>query len=78
MGAAECSASSEAARYFNPVRRRFLLVFGILVLGTGAGAGWWASRPAPAPAPESAADQEYQDIDRADYEAWMQELGYTE
>lgn len=52
------------------------------VIGTlaasAAGAGWWwTHRPAP-PKAEPVADKSYEDVDRAEYEKWMQELGYTE
>lgn len=48
------------------------------ILATGVGAGWWWShRPEP-PKPEAVADKKYEDVDRDEYEKWMQELGYTE
>lgn len=37
---------------------------------------WSSTRPEPAPTPP--ADRRYEDVDRAEYEAWMQDLGYTE
>lgn len=57
--------------------RKPLFIALLLILAlAGGGAAWWTSRPKPPPpAPE---ERTYEQIDRAEYEAWMRELGYTE
>ena len=57
--------------------RKVLILGGSLVavLGTGAVA-YWKLRPEPPP--PAAVEQKYEDIQRAEYEKWMQDLGYTE
>jgi hypothetical protein len=49
----------------------------VVMGGVGAGA-WWLTRPPPPP-PEVPLDQQkFEDADRAAYEQWMKELGYTD
>lgn len=61
-----------------PMKKRLLVAIGatFALAGTGAVA-WWKLRPVePPPAP--AAERGYNDIQRDEYERWMQDLGYTE
>jgi len=55
---------------------RAALAASVLLVAASA-AGWWLTRPPPEP-PKVAEDQTFEDMDRAEYEAWMQELGYTD
>lgn len=57
------------------MRRRWAIVATLLVLLTGGGVAAWALRPEPPPTPE---ERTFEDIPEDEYEAWMQELGYTE
>ncbi len=61
-----------------PAAKRVALVLAVLTSLVGCGAAlWWKLRPAePEKTPES--EQQYKDIERGDYEKWMQEIGYTE
>jgi hypothetical protein len=61
----------------HPMRRRWIagLVGAALVVGASLFA-WRATRPEPPP--PSSTERRYEDIDRAEYERWMQDLGYTE
>jgi hypothetical protein len=45
------------------------------VVGAGGAALWFAT-PAPPEGPPE--EQSYADIERAEYERWMQSLGYTQ
>lgn len=60
------------------MRRRVIagVVGAVLLVGAGVFA-WRATRP-PAPPPTPSAERTYEDIDRGEYERWMQDLGYTE
>lgn len=59
------------------MRRIWLLGLGLVgAAGTSAVAYWrFAPEPEPTAAP---VEQRYEDIQRAEYEKWMQDLGYTE
>lgn len=62
---------------FLPMRKPLILI-ACLLLAAGSGtAAWWKLRPAPPPTP-AADEQSYKDIERPEYEKWMQDLGYTE
>lgn len=58
-------------------RRALFAIPALVVLAGGGAAAWWASRPAPPP-PPPAEERGYKDIERPEYEKWMQDLGYTE
>ncbi len=59
------------------MRKPLVLALGLaLVAGSGALA-YLKLRPAPEPAP-MAAEKAYDQIERPEYEKWMQDLGYTE
>lgn len=60
------------------MRKPVLVAFGTLLALASTGAmAWWKLRPAdPPPAPT--AERGYDDIQRDEYERWMQDLGYTE
>lgn len=57
--------------------RKVLILGGSFVAALGSGAlAYWQLRPEPPP--PVAVEQKYEDIKRAEYEKWMQDLGYTE
>jgi len=58
-------------------RRRIFVASAALVLALG-GVGAWYGLTHKAPPPKPVDERSYDQIDRADYEAWMQDLGYTE
>jgi hypothetical protein len=58
-------------------RRRIAWVVGAALVAAAGAWAWHALRPEPPP-PPPAADRAYEDIDRSEYEQWMQDLGYTE
>jgi len=57
---------------------RRALALSLLVLGGASGlAAWWLlGREEPVSPPP--AERGYGEIDRAEYEKWMQDLGYTD
>jgi hypothetical protein len=60
------------------MRKRLVIVLGIAVVaGTGTVA-YVKLRPPPEPPPGESAEKSYEDIQRPEYEKWMQDLGYTE
>jgi hypothetical protein len=56
-------------------RRLIAVLLGVALLAGVGAAAWRYTRPEPPPPVQ---DRTYQDVDRAEYEAWMQDLGYTE
>ncbi len=56
-------------------RYMWLAVAVAAVVGAGGAALWFA---APAPPEVPPEEQSYADIERAEYERWMQSLGYTQ
>ncbi len=59
-------------------RRRILVGASIFTALVGGGVGAWykfASSEPPAPPVD---ERSYEEIERAEYEKWMQDLGYTE
>ncbi len=59
------------------MRKPLLLGLGLVtIVGSGALA-YWRLRPEPEPLAVPV-EQKYEDIQRAEYEKWMQDLGYTE
>jgi hypothetical protein len=60
------------------MRKPLAIVVGFaFVAGSGALA-YMALRPEPEPPPALDAEKSYDQIERPEYEKWMQDLGYTE
>ena len=72
-------ATPDPSVYEGKMRRRRIVVGAavFLVLLGGAGAWYQFLRPDPKP-PAPVEERSYEEIERADYEKWMQDLGYTE
>ena len=59
-------------------RRRRILAGSALVVALGAVGAWYELVHKVPPPAKPVDERSYDQIDRADYEAWMQDLGYTE
>ncbi len=59
-------------------RRRLLLGTTVALALVGGGVGAWYRFGRPEPEKPPVDERSYEEIDRAEYEAWMQDLGYTE
>ena len=60
-----------------PRRRRLIIASFVVLLAAVGGAGAWYKFLRPEP-PKPVEERTYEQIDRAEYEEWMKELGYTE
>ena len=61
----------------SPMRKPLVLALGLAIVAGSGVLAWRALRPAePPPAP--AVEKTYDQIERPEYEKWMQDLGYTE
>ena len=60
------------------MRKPLVLAIGLaFVAGSGALA-YLKLRAEPEPPPAPSSEKSYEDIERPEYEKWMQDLGYTE
>jgi uncharacterized iron-regulated membrane protein len=58
--------------------RRYVLLACLLVAASAAGAWAWKKAQPPPVSPVAIEEQKFSDVDRAEYEKWMQALGYVD
>ncbi|MDP2307265.1 MAG: hypothetical protein Q8P18_14660 [Pseudomonadota bacterium] len=59
------------------MRKALLLGLGLVGVAGSSAFAYWRLLPAPEPPPVPV-EHNYEDIERGEYEKWMQDLGYTE